>query len=69
MSYKLIDTFTGKVISEYETEAQAVKAESRLVHEPNESRYEIVAPPKPKKVSKKKAAEEDGKEESNWRPV
>jgi hypothetical protein len=55
MLYKLIDTFTGNVISEYETEAQAVKAESRLVHEPGESRYEIVAPPAPKKVSKKKA--------------
>ena len=55
MAYTLLDTFTGKVISEYETEAQAVKAESRLVHEPGESRYEIVAPPAPKKVSKKKA--------------
>ena len=66
MSYKLIDTFTDKVISEYETEAQAVKAESRLVHEPGESRYKIVAPPAPKKVSKKKA---DVEEESNWRPV
>jgi hypothetical protein len=62
MSYKLIDTFTDKVISEYETEAQAVKAESRLVHEPGESRYKIVAPPAPKKVSKKKA---DVEEESN----
>ena len=66
MSYKLLDTFTGKVISEYETEAQAVKAESRLVHEPGESRYEIVAPPAPKKVNKKKANVE---EESNWRSV
>ena len=65
MSYKLIDTLTDRVIGEYETEAQAEKAESRLVHEPNESRYEIVAPPKPKKVSKKKAVKEDGKEESN----
>jgi len=62
MSYKLIDAFTDKVISEYETEAQAVKAESRLVHEPGESRYKIVAPPAPKKVSKKKA---DVEEESN----
>jgi hypothetical protein len=65
MLYKLIDTFTGNVISEYETEAQAVKAESRLVHEPGEQRYEIVAPPAPKKVSKKKAVKEDGKEEGN----
>jgi len=62
MSYKLLDTFTGKVISEYETEAQAVKAESRLVHEPGEQRYEIVAPPAPKKVSKKKA---DAKQEKS----
>ena len=35
------------------------------MHEPNEQRYEIVAPPKPKKVSKKKAAKEDGEQESN----
>jgi len=62
MAYTLLDTFTGKVISEYETEAQAVKAESRLVHEPGEQRYEIVAPPAPKKVSKKKA---DVQEESD----
>ena len=54
MSYKLFDTFTGKVLGEYETEAQAVKAESRLMHEPGESRYEIVEPPKPKKVRSKK---------------
>ena len=66
MAYTLLDTFTGKVISEYETEAQAVKAESRLVHEPGEQRYEIVAPPAPKKVSKKKANVE---EESNWGSV
>ncbi len=59
MAYTLLDTFTGKVIGEYETEAQAVKAESRLVHEPGESRYEIVAPPAPKKVSKKKANVEE----------
>ena len=61
MAYTLLDTFTGKVISEYETEAQAVKAESRLVHEPGEQRYEIVAPPAPKKVSKKKANVEQEK--------
>ena len=62
MSYKLIDTFTGKVLGEYETQAQAEKAESHLIHEPGENRYEIVAPPAPKKVSKKKANVE---EESN----
>ena len=62
MSYKLLDTFTGKVLGEYETKAQAEKAESHLIHEPGESRYKIVGPPAPKKVSKKKT---DGKEESN----
>ena len=62
MFYKLIDTFTGKVLGEYETQAQAEKTESRLMHEPGENRYEIVAPPAPKKVSKKKA---DVKKESN----
>jgi len=69
MSYQIVDTFTGLVLSSYDTQAQAEKAESRLVHEPGEQRYQIVAPPKPKKVSKKKAVKEDGKEESNWRPV
>ena len=62
MSYQLVDTFTGKVLGVYETEAEAVVYEQRLVHEPGENRYEIVAPPAPKKVSKKKA---DVKEESN----
>ena len=69
MSYKIVDTFTGQVLSSFDTLAQAEKAESRMVHEPGEQRYEIVAPPAPKKVSKKKAVKEDGKEESNWRPV
>jgi hypothetical protein len=62
MSYQLIDTFTGKVLGVYDTEAEAVVYEQRLVHEPGESRYEIVAPPAPKKVSKKKA---NVQEESN----
>ena len=65
MSYKIVDTFTGKVLSSFDTQAQAEKAESRLVHEPGEQRYKIVAPEAPKKVSKKKAVKEDGKEESN----
>jgi len=69
MPYQILDTFANKVLSTYETLAEAEKAESRLMHEPNEQRYEIVAPPKPKKVSKKKAAKEDGEQESNWRPV
>ena len=68
MFYKLLDTFTGKVLGEYETKAQAEKAETHLIHEPGESRYELVEPPAPKKVSKKKAVvteEADDKEESN----
>ena len=67
MAYQIVDTFTGKVLSSFDTLAQAEKAESRMVHEPGETRYEIVAP-KIKKVSKKKTAvteEVDGKEESN----
>ena len=68
MSYQLIDTFTGKVLGVYDTEAEALVYEQRLVHEPGQSRYEIVAPPAPKKVSKKKAVvteEADVQEESN----
>jgi len=66
MSYQLVDTFTEKVLGTYGTEADAQKAETHLIHEPGESRYKIVGPPAPKKVSKKKA---DVKEESNWRSV
>ena len=62
MSYQLVDTFTEKVLGTYVTEADAQKAETHLIHEPGESRYKIVGPPAPKKVSKKKA---NVKEESN----
>ena len=62
MSYQLIDTFTEKVLGTYVTEADAQKAETHLIHELGESRYKIVGPPAPKKVSKKKA---NDKEESN----
>jgi len=62
MSYQLIDTYTEKVLGTYVTEADAQKAETHLIHEPGESRYKIVGPPAPKKVSKKKA---NDKEESN----
>ena len=68
MAYQLIDTFTEKVLGTYVTEADAQKAETHLIHEPGESRYELVEPPAPKKVSKKKAVvteEADVKEESN----
>ena len=53
MSYQILDLNTNKVIGTYETEAQAVRAESHLVHEPNETRYEIKAPAKPKAKAKK----------------
>ena len=66
MSYQLIDTFTEKVLGTYVTEADAQKAETHLIHEPGESRYKIVGPPAPKKVSKKKT---DDIEESNWGSV
>jgi len=62
MSYQLIDTYTEKVLGTYVTEADAQRAETHLIHEPGESRYKIVGPPAPKKVSKKKA---NDKEESN----
>ena len=58
MSYQILDLNTNKVIGTYETEAQAVRAESHLVHEPNETRYEIKAPVKAKKAKAKKSNEE-----------
>ena len=66
MAFQIVDTFTGKVLSTYETQAQAEKAESRLVHEPGENRYEIVAPKPPaKKKATKVEVVEDAEEESN----
>ena len=66
MTYKIIDTFTGKVLTTCETQAEAEKAESRLVHEPGEIRYEIVAPTPPaKKKTTKVEVAEDVEEESN----
>jgi hypothetical protein len=53
MSYQIIDSYTDKVIGTYETQAKAERAESHLVHEPNETRYEIKAPAKPKAKAKK----------------
>ena len=55
MTYKLIDLYTNKVLGEYETQAKAERAETHLVHEPNETRYEIKAPAKPKPKAKPKA--------------
>ena len=70
MSFQIIDTFTGKVLTTCETQAQAEKAESRLVHEPGEARYEIVAPTPPaKKKTTKVEVAEDVEEESNWGSV
>jgi hypothetical protein len=55
MTYKLIDLYTSKVLGEYETLAEAERDESHLIHEPNEVRYEIKAPTKPKLKAKPKA--------------
>ncbi len=44
MSYNLIDLRRQKVIGTYETEAQAIKAESHLMHEPGQTWYSIEAP-------------------------
>ena len=65
MAYQIVDTFTGKVLSTYDTQAQAEKAESRLVHEPGENRYEIVAPKPPAKKKTRSVKKADGKEEGN----
>ena len=46
MTYQLIDLYTSKVLGEYATLAEAERAESHLIHEPNEVRYEIKAPVK-----------------------
>jgi hypothetical protein len=62
MTYKLIDLYTEKVLGEFATQEQAVRAESHLVHEPNETRYEIKAPVKAKKTKAKKA---NAEQESN----
>ena len=62
MPYQIIDSYTNKVIGTYETQAKAERAESHLVHEPNEARYEIKAPVKPKKTKAKKA---NAEQESN----
>ena len=48
MTYQLIDLYTSKVLGNYETLAEAERDESHLIHEPNEVRYEIKAPVKPK---------------------
>ena len=58
MTYKLVDLYTKKVLGTYETAEQAVKAESRQIHEPGETRYAIETPvikkPKAKKARVKK---------------
>ena len=59
MTYQLIDLYTNKVLGTYETQAKAERGESHLVHEPNETRYEIKAPAKPK------AKKLNDKQESN----
>mgnify|MGYP000352998181 CR=1 FL=1 len=58
MTYQLIDLYTNKVLGNYETLAEAERDESHLIHEPNEVRYEIKAPAKPKAKKTKKSDEE-----------
>ena len=53
MTYQLIDLYTTKLLGNHETLAEADRDESHLVHEPNEVRYEIKAPAKPKPKAKK----------------
>ena len=61
MTYKLVDLRTEKVLGTYETEDQATKAESRLMHELGETWYAIEAPavkkPKAKKARVKKESD------------
>jgi hypothetical protein len=50
MAYQLVDTYTGKVLSNYPKKAEADKALSRMYNEPGETRYEIKST-RTKKVS------------------
>jgi len=61
MTYKIVDLRTKQELGTYDTAEQAAKAESRLVHEPNETWYAIEAPavkkPKAKKARVKKESD------------
>ena len=61
MTWKLIDLYTNKVLGTYETGEQVAKAESRLDHQPGETRYSIqtdsVKKTKTRKASVKKESE------------
>ena len=61
MTYKIVDLRTDQVLGTYESAAEAAKAESRLVHEPNEIWYAIVTPA----VKKSKAKKASVKKESD----
>ena len=52
MAYQLVDTYTGKVLSNYPKKAEADKALSRMYNEPGETRYEVKST-RTKKVSVK----------------
>ena len=52
MSYKLVDTYTDKVLGEYAKKTEAEKSLSRLYNEPGVQRYEIKSPKKTKTVKK-----------------
>ena len=59
MSYKLVDTYTDRVIGEYAKKAEAEKSLSRLYNEPGTQRYEIKSPKKTKTVKKNVEKESD----------
>ena len=59
MSYKLVDTYTDRVLGEYAKKAEAEKSLSRLYNEPGTQRYEIKSPKRTKTVKK------DAEQESN----
>ena len=61
MTYKLIDLYTEKVLGEFATKEQAIKAETHLVHEDG-ARYQITEPATTKAKKSKKV---DVKQESN----
>ena len=61
MTYKIVDLRTNQVLGTYPSAAEATKAETRLMHEPNETRYAIEAPV----VKKTKAKKASVKKESD----
>ena len=58
MAYQLVDTYTGKVLSNYPKKAEADKALSRMYNEPGETRYEVKST-RTKKVTEKTNVEKE----------